>query len=36
MSYEFYDKLLDYIEQLQTSVSEIRELVKTRIKEVKK
>jgi len=34
MSYEFYEKLLDYIEQLQASLSKIRELVKTRIKEV--
>ena len=33
MSYEFYDQLLTYIEDLQTSINKIRELVKTKVKE---
>ena len=32
-SYEFYDKLLSHIEQLQTSLNRIRQLVEAKIKE---
>jgi len=33
MSYEIYDKLLNHVEKLQRALNQLRELIKTRIKE---
>ena len=36
MSYEFYDKLLDRVEDLQKSINKMRELIKKHIQELQR
>jgi len=36
MSYEFYDKLLDRVEDLQKSITKMRELIKKRVQELRR
>jgi len=36
MSYEFYDRLLKRVEDMQRTINKIRDLIKSRIQELRK